>query len=84
MKSLSVDQILALINYENLLKFYETILNGDETLYELLKQERIRWHPDKWIGKLNQNEMIMDVDYELTIKMVDSISQTINSIIESL
>ena len=54
MKSLSVDQILALINYENLLKFYETILNGDETLYELLKQERIRWHPDKWIGKLNQ------------------------------
>lgn len=85
LKSLSVDQILALINYENLLKFYETILNGDETLYELLKQERIRWHPDKWIGKLNQkNEMIMDVDYELTIKMVDSISQTINSIIESL
>lgn len=86
LKSLSVDQILPLINYDNLLKFYETILdeNENETLFDLLKQERIRWHPDKWIGKLNQKEMNVDVDYELTIKIVDTISQTINSIIESL
>ncbi|RCK60951.1 hypothetical protein Cantr_07997 [Candida viswanathii] len=80
LEELSIDEILLLISHENLLKFYESILLRHESLPELLKQERIKWHPDKWVNKLKQDAH----EHPFRREVVEAISQTINGIIESL
>ena len=79
-KKLSNDQILDLINNEtNVLEFYEYIRETTD-LMDLVKKERIRWHPDKWMSKLNK---ISGGDFSLNKQIVNRLSQVLNNIIET-
>ncbi|KAI5962227.1 uncharacterized protein KGF55_003303 [Candida pseudojiufengensis] len=72
------NKLLEIINQTNLEKFYKIILNNsNQSMLELLKQERIKWHPDKWIGRLKNEKYV-------TIEVIDQLSQIINSMIDSL
>lgn len=79
---ISTDELMELINEGNPIStFYEYIKNEDEDVLALLKKERLKWHPDKWISKLRLHEpkenLIID------IRVIDSLSQSLTSIIES-
>lgn len=82
LNELSTQTIMLLITSENLLKFYQSILLENEELLDLLKQERIKWHPDKWVGKFK--DVQSSNEYPFNLQVVDLISQTINGLIESL
>lgn len=73
---LSTEQILHLITQDSLKKFYSLIAEG--SMLDLLRQERIKWHPDKWVGKLKQYP-----DGNITISVIDRLSQTINALIDN-
>lgn len=73
---LSTEQILHLITQDSLKKFYNLIAEG--SMLDLLRQERIKWHPDKWVGKLKQYP-----DGNITISVIDRLSQTINALIDN-
>ncbi|EMG50075.1 hypothetical protein G210_4910, partial [Candida maltosa Xu316] len=47
--NLTHEKVLTLINHDNLVKFYENVISADENMLDLLKRERIKWHPDKWV-----------------------------------
>ncbi|KAG7194410.1 uncharacterized protein KQ657_004623 [Scheffersomyces spartinae] len=72
------EQICTWINDgESLVNFYNYVKYPEETIFELIKIDRIRWHPDKWPdSKLNQ--------HQLDMKIVSLLSQTLNSIIDDL
>ena len=74
--NLSTDQIMNLITQDSLKQFYHLIVEGP--MLEFLRQERIKWHPDKWVGKLKQYP-----DTNVTIGVIDRLSQTINELIDS-
>lgn len=65
------DAIMELITNENILKFYEYIVMPQESLTDLLRQERIKWHPDKWVNNTS-----------VDISIVESVSKSINSLLE--
>ncbi|KAI5969706.1 hypothetical protein CANMA_001369 [Candida margitis] len=73
---LSTDQILHLITQDSLKQFYNMIIEGP--MLDLLRQERIKWHPDKWVGRLKQYP-----DTNITISVIDRLSQTINALIDN-
>ena len=64
---------MGLITNDKVLEFYQYIVMPQEAITDLLKQERIKWHPDKWVNKTN-------IDREI----VESISKCINSLLEQL
>lgn len=79
-KELTNDQILDLINNEtSVLEFYEYIRETTD-LMDLVKRERIRWHPDKWMSKLN---LISPGDFFLNRQIVNRLSQVLNNIVEA-
>lgn len=65
-------EILSLITPDNVLKFYETIIL-DEPMTELLKNERVKWHPDK---RSYVNRFDPDV--------INAVSQCLNSMFDNL
>ncbi|CAH6721816.1 hypothetical protein CLIB1444_07S03070 [[Candida] jaroonii] len=64
-------EILEVLNSENIYNFFKFIKLPKESLKDLLKRERIRWHPDKWVNE------------SLDIQFISNISSSINVIIES-
>lgn len=74
---LGKSEIMAAITRENLIKFY-TQLNNNDDIAGILRSERIRWHPDKWIARFKHNES----QYPFDMDIIDSLSQVINSIIK--
>lgn len=75
-ENLSTDEILHLITQDSLKKFYSLIV--EDSMLDLLRQERIKWHPDKWVGKLKQSPC-----GNITIPVIDQLSQTINALIDN-
>ncbi|OVF07690.1 hypothetical protein A9F13_11g00209 [Clavispora lusitaniae] len=60
-------------------EFYEAIVYDQdvgEGVLSFLKKERLRWHPDKWVGKLETSIFTKEV--------IDSLSQVINGLIDDL
>lgn len=59
------------------LDFYKSIYTSqDGSLLQLLKKERLRWHPDKWISKIDNSPFDMDI--------IRAVSQTINALIDTI
>ncbi|RLV95407.1 hypothetical protein JA1_000931 [Spathaspora sp. JA1] len=73
------ETLFKLINQENLLQFYELVISPQQRLTELLKQERIKWHPDKWIGKLQNKQ-----EFGFSLEVVSHLCQCINALLESV
>lgn len=71
--NLEKHEILKLITPTNIYNFYEAIIL-DEPMIELLKNERVRWHPDKRSF----------VNSSIDLDLVNAISQCLNSIIDNL
>lgn len=68
------EHLLELINdQKSVLMFYNHIVKNSE-VKEFVRKDRIRWHPDKWINK---------VDGVIDKEVVDSLSQVLNNIVES-
>lgn len=62
---------------KSVLGFYREVIDTTvDSEYGFLKKERLRWHPDKWVGKLEASPFTKDV--------IDRLSQVINGIIEEL
>lgn len=60
---------------KSVLAFYQEIIDhGSE--YAFLKKERLKWHPDKWVGRLETSPFTKDV--------IDRLSQVINGIMDDL
>ncbi|KAI5948943.1 hypothetical protein KGF57_005136 [Candida theae] len=74
--NLSTDQIKHLITQDSLKQFYDMIVQG--SMLDLLRQERIKWHPDKWVGKLRQYPHT-----NISLPIIDRLSQTINALIDN-
>ncbi|EGV64453.1 hypothetical protein PSN45_001523 [Yamadazyma tenuis] len=51
-------EILEAISAESVLGFYEFIRLKDETLTELVRKERLRWHPDRWVSTHEDRDVI--------------------------
>lgn len=80
-KQLSLNEILGLINDgKSILEFFKFINVEDESLYDLLRQERHRWHPDKWIHRLKTNSSTVDF---VNKRVIDNVSQVLNSLVQS-
>lgn len=67
----SIADILDLLTNENVLEFYHYILLPRETLTDLLRLERVKWHPDKWVTNSSVDS-----------RVVETISKCINSLLE--
>ncbi|CCE79328.1 Piso0_001385 [Millerozyma farinosa CBS 7064] len=64
----------------SVMNFYKYIQHSNEELVDLLKKERVKWHPDKWHSRLKDSNL---KDRVLVNKdIVDRLSQVLNSIIE--
>lgn len=62
---------------KSVMGFYREIIDTtNETEYSFLKKERLRWHPDKWVGRLDASPFTQNV--------IDRLSQVINGIIDDL
>lgn len=80
-RDLTREEMLQYINdQKSVSSFYESIFTSDQDmgdgLLSVLKKERLRWHPDKWVGK--HNESVFDKE------IINNLSQVINSLIEEL
>lgn len=80
-RDLTKDEMLKYINdKQSVLSFYDRISTAEEESSKgrlaLLKKERLRWHPDKWVTKYDK----LGLDKEI----VDNLSQVINGLIDSL
>ncbi|KAK6456410.1 DNA-binding proteins Bright/BRCAA1/RBP1 [Scheffersomyces xylosifermentans] len=82
---LAYDHLLNLVRDGDVIgRFYELISEQEESMVDIIKSERIRWHPDRWVGKLNAQEE-EDKNKEgvfVDLRLVDSLSQTLNSMLE--
>lgn len=81
-ENINVDkqEILRKINDdESILQFYNDIKLPNETLLDIIKKERVKWHPDKWITKLGTHS-----HFAFDKEIIDSLSQVLNSIVEEL
>ncbi|KAG7663745.1 uncharacterized protein J8A68_002718 [[Candida] subhashii] len=76
------ETILTLITPQKLRQFYEMIKLPEEELVEILRVERIKWHPDKWVGRLKQQNDL-EVGH-LNLEIVDCLSRNINGLLESM
>lgn len=65
-----ISETIHLINNDNVLEFYTYIKLQNEDLVLLLKRERVKWHPDKWVND------------KLPMELVNAVSLSINSLIE--
>lgn len=75
--SLSLSQAKSLLSTDTLLAFYKHIFSDtDGTLVALLKRDRLRWHPDKWLARINDSPFDMD--------LIHAVSQGINALIDSI
>ncbi|CAN3376668.1 hypothetical protein DIURU_004456 [Diutina rugosa] len=63
-------ELAEVLTFESIKEFYETIA-GDE-MASLLRSERVRWHPDKWVGA--------NVDLDV----VHHVSSVVNSLYQQL
>lgn len=79
---LSKEEVLKLIGSKDQVReFYKLISEGENTNFsDLVKMERIRWHPDKWVGRFSQNDEKIWFDADV----VNLLSQIINVINDSL
>lgn len=77
--NLSKSEIMTLItNRDNIIEFYTQLNDNNHDIINLLRAERIRWHPDKWVAKFKHNES----EYFFDMEIIDSLSQVLNSIIK--
>jgi hypothetical protein len=75
--SLPIAEINDLLTKNNVVKFYSLI--SQDNMKDMLKQERLKWHPDKWISKFKEaNELWFDMS------TIHNISQILNVLIEEL
>lgn len=82
--NLSESDILTLINDKvSVLNFYKFIVINESLeieadfkseLLNLLKLERLKWHPDKWIGKYND-------ELGLSNLVIENLSQVLNGLV---
>lgn len=80
--TMSTEEIVKLINdRQPISSFYEYIKSEDEDVLDLLKRERLRWHPDKWVSKLRLH--LPKENLVINKQVIDSLSQSLNSIIEN-
>ncbi|ODV81248.1 uncharacterized protein CANTADRAFT_35455, partial [Suhomyces tanzawaensis NRRL Y-17324] len=78
-ESLTVVQLLELVSDKTKLgQFYTHIQLAQEPVLELLKAERIRWHPDKWTSRLRDSSMPL----HFNTQVLDRLSQVLNELIE--
>lgn len=75
--TLSVARINELLTKNDVLRFYTLI--AQDSIKELLKQERVKWHPDKWVSRLKEAH-----EFWFDMSTVHNISQILNSLIEEL
>lgn len=67
------EELLKSLNDEESVEsFYRYILEEDE-IFNAVKKERLKWHPDKWAGN---NTMDKDI--------IDTLSQALNSLVDKL
>ncbi|EDK45146.1 hypothetical protein LELG_03325 [Lodderomyces elongisporus NRRL YB-4239] len=85
---LQFEELKHLLTVDSVESFFELIAQGP--MLDLLKQERIKWHPDKWVGKLDSGGVRnrkeaghSDNDGGLTMQTIEHLSQIINSLFES-
>lgn len=76
--NLSVSQILKLINRQNLLEFYQLINGDNKPLKDLIKLERIKWHPDKWCFKFQNSQQ----EFWFNMEIIQNLSQLLNALME--
>lgn len=73
-------QLLKLINRQNLLEFYR-LINGPNpnpnSLKDLIKLERIKWHPDKWLHKFQNSQ-----EFWFNMEIIHNLSQLLNNLME--
>lgn len=73
-RELSHAEMLAYINdRSSVSEFYDFIFDGSDSRLGFLKRERLRWHPDKWVARMDESIFEKDV--------VDALSQVINALI---
>lgn len=78
--SLSLEEIKRILNRENVMSFYNQLIEemqNSTTLKDIIKLERIKWHPDKWLSKLQKtNEFWFNID------IIHGLSQILNNVME--
>lgn len=80
-EDLSPSKAMQLINDGySVMNFYKYIQHSNEELVDLLKKERVKWHPDKWHSRLKDSNLKGGV--LVNKEIVDRLSQVLNSIIE--
>ncbi|ABN67876.2 DNA-binding proteins Bright/BRCAA1/RBP1 and related proteins containing BRIGHT domain [Scheffersomyces stipitis CBS 6054] len=80
-ESLAKEQLQVLVNdKEKVLEFLNLISLEGEDIKELVKNERIRWHPDRWASRFKNNHERVFFDRDI----VGNVCQVMNSIIEEL
>lgn len=72
--NLSKQEVVGLLTNSNLYEFYKLISDGETDLDGLIKSERVRWHPDRWVGR----EIWFDMD------IVNLLSQSVNSLLDNI
>lgn len=72
---LSKQEMLEFIQDSNSVSAFYDYISTSDTLVPLLKKERLRWHPDKWVSRYKDS--IFDE------AIVRSLSQVINALIEN-
>lgn len=77
-RSLTVAEMLQyIVDKKSVVAFYREIIDTNSgSGYSFLKKERLRWHPDKWVGRLEGSPFTKDV--------IDRLSQVINGLIDDL
>lgn len=64
----------------SVMNFYKFIQQSNEELVDLLKKERVKWHPDKWHSRLKDSNL--KGTGLVNKEIVDRLSQVLNSILE--
>lgn len=67
-------EMLQLIHDGNSVSAFYDYISDPGDLPALLKKERLRWHPDKWVSRLEHSEFDEDI--------IRSLTQVINALIE--
>lgn len=79
-RELEPEEMNQLINDgKSVWEFYKMILSSrlnDIHMMSFLKRERLRWHPDKWINKLEQSKFVGS--------NIENVSKVINLLIEEI
>ncbi|PSK36316.1 hypothetical protein C7M61_004140 [Candidozyma pseudohaemuli] len=72
---LSKQEMLDLIQDSKSVSAFYDYISEPNTLMTLLKKERLRWHPDKWVSRYESSQFDEEV--------IRSLSQVINALIET-